>query len=465
MSGTAVTAELRRIAILERALPAIAGAVSLAGSVFLSPLQIVITGLAAVLLPLLIVSSAGVIAAVSLTSPLETVPQLTDASLYLIKWLITIGFLSIALLRKLAVGEAWDWTAPPPIKAAAVLLVWCLLCVPGAIHPSETLIEIARFAILLLLFLVTRECVRDQRALKLIALTFLVGVAASSLYSLLQFWSIGFFRVRGFFHNANSFGIFVSFALPMAIVLAYASRSRAIKVLALVCAGPALAALGLSWSRAAVLNLVVQVLAFLVLERQWRRLRQMAWSVLVLGLIVLVTPSAREVVVAATRLGGGTTHRPLLWTAAANAVAENPLFGQGYGLKQHEVVGRLMVRDPGIFYVFGGARTQDFLPHNQFLVHAVSAGVPGLILAVIFYVTTIRHFLRAQRNAANPAERMVQSAAVALVFGALANGFFEGGVVFGKGAINNFFWIALGLAAAVVRHGIYREQSDVLPRS
>ncbi len=465
MADNPVTATSRRFDGLGLALPAFAGAASLAGSVFLSPLQIMFTGLATVLLPLLIVSSAGVIAAVSLTSPFETIPQLTDTSLYLLKWFVTFGFLVIALLRKVAVGEAWDWSPPLPIRAAAALLAWSLVCVPGATHPTETLIEIVRFAILLLLFMVTRECVRDRRALLLVGITFLASVAASSLYSLLQLWTEGFFRVRGFFNNANSFGIFVSFALPMAIVLAYAARSRMLKLFALACTCPALVAVGMTWSRAAILNLVVQALAFLVLERQWRWLRRIAWSAALLGLIVMMTPSAREMVVTAARLKGGATHRTLLWAAAANAVADNPLFGQGYGLKQHEVVGRLMVRDPGVLYVFGEKRTKDFLPHNQFLVHAVSTGIPGLILAAVFYLVTIRYFLRAQRGASNASERMVQSAAVALVLGALANGLFEGGVVFGKGAINNYFWIALGLAAAVARHGIYREPADVLSRT
>lgn len=460
MSTNEPRLETQPATALARYLPFGAGVASLSASLFLSPLQILAAIVGAIMIPFMLVSSVGVLTAITVTSHIETLPMFSESVLYLLKWVVTVFFLALALLRKVTTGEQWNWSFARPGVSLLILLAWSMICVPFSVHPLESAVEIVRYFLLFVVFIVTREITRDERSLIIVAFSLLIALAAASSYSLWQFWTEGFFRLRGFFTNPNSFGVFVGFTLPFALLLAMVTRSRVLKFAVLACTVPALVSLGFSWSRAAMFGIAVQVLVFLLLERQWPWIKRMAFVGLIVATAVLINPALRESIMTATRFTGGTSHRTLLWGAATESIMKNPTFGQGYGLKQNEVVGRIIEKDVGVVTVFRDFRTKNFLPHNQLLVHALATGVPGLVLALVFYTSIIAYFNRARIRAISVKERMLQSGAIALICGALANGLFEGGLIFGKGAINNYFWIALGIAAAASRHQIFSENQD-----
>ncbi len=196
------------------------------------------------------------------------------------------------------------------------------------------------------------------------------------------------FTAIGFFGHHLSYGGQVMLLLIVAGALA---RTRFLA--GFRAAAPALATciplgLGLLWSYARSAQLGAFVAALVLawtLPRRWR----------VGGLAVLLAATALTLALPSVRMRVMETFtdekevtRPNLWRSSLAGIADRPLLGWGPGnfdvmLAEHEL--------PGAYYE---SRAHA---HNDFLMHAVNAGLLGLAAAVALLAVTTWAALRAWR--------------------------------------------------------------------
>jgi O-antigen ligase len=204
--------------------------------------------------------------------------------------------------------------------------------------------------------------------------------------------------------------------------------------------------LGLLWSYARSAQLgafaAAVVLAW-TLPRRWR----------VGGLVVLVATTALTLALPSVRGRVAETFtdekevtRPNLWRSSLAGIVDRPVLGWGPGnfdvmLAKHEI--------PGAYYE---SRAHA---HNDFLMHAVNAGLLGLAAAVALLVVTTRAALRTWRRDGG----WVPLAAVAAQIGISVAGLFQ--VYQTDDEVEMVLYFLLGCALAV--GGAAKENRRALP--
>lgn len=199
-----------------------------------------------------------------------------------------------------------------------------------------------------------------------------------------------------------------------------------------------------------MLAVLVQAITVVILFKKTKLLAAGAVAAVAILCFALLTPSIRNLATAGLRLQSGTTHRTVIWDAALDGALKSPIVGYGFGLQVGEVVPHVMWGNWGEAFVFKSLDSV-FMPHNLYLHIALSGGIPGLILFLALIWTLCRRHIRAGKNAKARGLRIANYTIVAMIIGALFNGFFEAAALVGKGAINNYFWVAVGIVAAYER--------------
>jgi len=255
------------------------------------------------------------------------------------------------------------------------------------------------------------------------------------------------FTALGFFGHHLSYGGQVMLLLIVAGALA---RTRLVAGWRAVV--PAVAActplgLGLLWSYARSAQLgafVAAVVLAWTLPRRWR----------VGGLIVLVAATALTLTLPSVRMRITETFtdekevtRPNLWRSSLAGIGDRPILGWGPGnfdvmLAAHEI--------PGAYYE---SRAHA---HNDYLMHAVNAGVLGLAAAIALLVVTTRAALRAWRRGGG----WVPLAAVAAQIGISAAGVFQ--VYQTDDEVEMVLYFLLGCALAVAGAAPTAPRQDAL---
>jgi O-antigen ligase len=220
------------------------------------------------------------------------------------------------------------------------------------------------------------------------------------------------FTSLGFFNHHLSYGGQVMLLLIAAAALARTRLPDGWRAAAPALATAVLLGLGLLWSYARSAQLGAFVAAIVLawtLPRRWR----------VGGLVVLVAATALTLALPSVRGRVMETFtdqkevtRPNLWRSSLAGIADRPVLGWGPGnfdamLAIHEI--------PGAYYE---SRAHS---HNDFLMHAVNAGLLGLAAALALLVVTTRAAHRLWRRGAG----WVPLAAVAAQVGISVAGLFQ----------------------------------------
>lgn len=236
---------------------------------------------------------------------------------------------------------------------------------------------------------------------------------------------------------------FTSFVMP-ALMMAYAAAVAVDPPLPrrriVVLTGMGIAAIGLSYTRAAWIGLAMAVALVLLLGIRQRRVLPRAGlatlAVAALGAAMLYpTLMAR---VAADYASGGSDptdatldERFLLIRIALNVIQSHPLIGVGPGAYAHVFKG----------YTGDIEAHWLFTVHNEFLLRAAETGIPGALAFVALLVVAVRTALRLVRADAT----LLGTAALGWV-GALAALVWQMNWVPWSGfAYNAMFWLVLGL--------------------
>ncbi|MBO0842107.1 MAG: O-antigen ligase family protein [Nocardioides sp.] len=179
-------------------------------------------------------------------------------------------------------------------------------------------------------------------------------------------------RVSGTFTNPNLLAAFLVLFLPMVVVAAWTAREEYVRLVFVVIAVGAVAALALTFSRAGVIGLLVSVLVMIstMTRSRWRP-----------GPRVVAASGAALALMVGLALAAGIGVRREVWTAAISAASHHPL---GVGLGRAGVVISANVPGPTAFAH----------AHNLWLNWYLEAGLVGLT-AVVFITVYVALRLRA----------------------------------------------------------------------
>ncbi len=223
-----------------------------------------------------------------------------------------------------------------------------------------------------------------RRAFRLVDALVFAGVALS-LHGLYQYaftdqtiLAEGVRRVRGLYPSPNNLSLFLDRIPPLTVAVAAfgaGSRRRWAYALATV---PILAALFLTFSRAAWLVGLPAGLLFLGLTRG-RRAAVVTGLAVVVGLLALLPFAQAERIASLFNLTSGTTFLRLkLWQASLNMIRDHPWLGVGldnflYQYRDHYVLPEALIE-----------RNLSH-PHNFILDFWTRLGVPGVL--AIFWIS------------------------------------------------------------------------------
>jgi O-antigen ligase len=215
-------------------------------------------------------------------------------------------------------------------------------------------------------------------------------------------------EVQSFFGNPNGHGFFLVFSIAAAVILLalwrrLKERKRPAALLFYVILAVQLAALALTFSRAAFVALAVFVLGFI-----WYNSRRYCYTSLVLlSAAAFVSKQAFEksgIVEVITALANG---RIQLWAEGLKIFRLYPLFGTGLG--------------------GWAALSGHYLsPHNTYLHVAVELGLVGLALYLIYIALFMKDLRKMMLGAAAGSARyIILSGLYSLCLGLLVHQFFE----------------------------------------
>jgi O-antigen ligase len=437
-------------------------AVLLSNAIVLSVISLLdpLVGLAAIAAVIVLTVSAlaevGLILILVLISQVVALPGFSDTLLYAGKWGVTLSMIVILWGRQVVTGRQIRYRFENLEMVFLALILWSFVCAFTAISPSGTALHSLRLLALIIVYVLAAATIRTDQHVRQILLAFLVAVVATTAYSFLNLGQARFARIEGFFTNANAFGIFLSFTVPL-LVFAFSLQKKLVWKLAFgIGIAMGVAALSLSWSRAAMLSVIVQFSVYALLQRK-KKMLGVFISLLLAGAIIVVTsPRAMDYLKLITRIGGGATHRSVFWEKGLQSALQHPLMGVGYDLKTEQVLQKIDWGDFTEATMFS-RQHGEFLPHNHLIFAMLTTGIPGLILTLLIYWSVFRQSWRRRSESHSPDQRRIQSLMLAMLCGALINSFFESGVIFGIGAISHYFWIALGMATAISKKKLLGE--------
>ncbi len=394
-------------------------------------------------------SSAGFVVVTLAVSHLLDLPGLSGLAVFGLKWVISGVMLGVVVARYSIERRSLDLHFDIAELILVLFALWCAFCSLFSIHKLNSFAEAMRLAVYPILVVIVRETLTSHRDIIFSIIGYALAAVVGTVYSA-SGMSGGFERFTGFTGNANVFGLVQSFIVPVLVAAWLTCRGFLLRFVLLASACVSVAALLLSWSRASVLSVIVQGIVVAILFRKFKLL--LAGTLLSVAILaaILLTPSARNLFFTALRLQAGTTHRTLIWEAGVESALRSPLVGHGFGLQVGEVVPRINWGDWGESFVFK-SHEAPFYPHNLYIYVLLSAGLPGLVLFLMLVWTLCKRHVKAGRSARTDGLQIANYTIVAMIVGALANGLFEGAALIGKGAINNYFWIAVGIVAAYER--------------
>lgn len=412
----------------------------------LGPLLTSATLVAMVLFVACLAVPVGFVVITLVVSQLSNLPGLSDVTVFALKWVLTLALMGLLVLRFGIEKRRISLQLDGPERVLVLFAIWSLLCSLFASHRLATFSEALRIAVYPIVVIVVRETLTTRRDLALALLGYALAALIGTGYSVIGDGVRGT-RFAGFSGNANIFGLFLSFTVPVLVAGWYASKGFLFRIVLQASAALSTMALFLSWSRASMLSVIVQVIVASFLFRKFKLL--LAGAVLASAAIavVLLTPNLRDLAFTAFRFQAGTTHRTLLWSAGLESAVESPIVGHGFGLQVSDVVDQVKWGNWQEAFVFK-SEDNSFNVHNLYLHLILSTGLPGLALFLVLCWLICRRHLNGGRTAVTPGLRIANYTIVAMVIGSLFNGLFESAVMIGRGAISNYFWIAVGIVAA-----------------
>jgi len=419
----------------------------------LGPLTTVIAIAGAGFLLLAALAQCGLIAMVAAVSHVAIVPGIDPELVGALKWGLFALFFWITTVRRLVERASFKFEWGSFEKAFIAFIVWSLFCSAVGFRPLGGIATVLKFAVYLLIYFIARETVTDTGSVRLLLYSVASVIVVTSCYNFFEVFQRGsIYRFHGFMVNANSFGLVLFGCMPFILIGMRSLHSRWERILFYLIFALFFVNLVLSFSRASWLGCFGIGVAYMAYEHRKALYRAAAIGSVVF-LFLLTFEPVYEVFVTSTRLQFGITHRDVYWRFGLQAFADSPIVGHGFELKKKDIRGSQAITTYQEAMSFSD-KENSYWAHNAYISMLVKTGLPGLLLSILVYVALFRERYAWRRTAATRSQRLVQTATIAMLIGALLNSFFEEGPMLGSSVFRTYFWLMLGLSAAVHKHDI-----------
>jgi len=421
--------------------------------VYLGPFFTVLASIFLIVTVLLAISPVGLAAILGLVSHIVQVEQIGFSAVRSAKWVLLGGLLCITIIRFLIERRTITYRLEAFEKAFGAFLLWGLFCSLFAIRPFDNVIELARLATLLLVYIITRESITKTSHVRLLMAVFLVAVFSSSLYAITEVLTGPYLRTRGFFANPNGLGAFVTYTIPLLLVGFLCYRRLLIRLLFGSGILLGIVALLLSWSRGSWLAIATFTVVFLILEKKWKLLKISGSVILFIILLLAISERTFTDFAKLIRLSAGTTKRVTLWEHGIESARDHLLVGCGFELTYKDVRGRETLTEMSEIAMFQKEEGR-YNPHNFYIIILLATGIPGFLLIVLVHIHLFK-MLATGRGTAQPRHcRLLSTALIATLIGSMVAAFFDSGRAFSSGSVANYFWLMLGITTAVRKRGL-----------
>jgi hypothetical protein len=287
-----------------------------------------------------------------------------------------------------------------------------------------------------------------------ILLALVLGSSVLSAWSLVDFferggtWEDRIVRANAPGSDYNWLGTYAIMALPLAVATGLVLLDYWQRLLSWLACGLTLLALVFSYSRAAWLGAVVQVIVLALLFRRK--------ALLVLVLIGIVALAAGLLVASLAGLQQDTVDpwtwksRMEVWSLGAHEIAKNPLTGLGYGYQTFE---------PLIADYPGGPSTVGL--HSTILMVALGSGIPAVLLLLWILGQAFWQMVKYAVRAGIRGEGIIPLAVALMVLGFTVRNVFD--YMF-AGSLAYLFWILTAVALAKASLGMQTQARLVAAR-
>ncbi len=377
-----------------------------------------------------------------IAAPQEHVAALAPLRIALLAAVAAVGGYWIDRWTFLRAGQGW----PREWILAAGLVLWAVATIPLSYWPFgsvNTLVNI--FGKSLVVFWLLGVVINTEDRLRAIAWTLALVTLPLSATAIAHFGETSG-RISGYQSgvagNPNDLALMLVILVPLMIALASSEVRPALRLVALGLALLAVAAIVATFSRGGFVALVVMAMLHLVAWLRQGRIGRVVALVLVTLLALPLLPGGYagrlETITAIQEDPTGSAQERWRDTiAAVEIVARNPVVGAGLGQD---------------ILAMNEARGATWLPvHNVYLEYAVDLGLPGLVLFVGLFATTIQGVLVVERRSRwqRRDQRMfalARAVRISLMTFAVA-------ALFHPVAYYFYFYYLAGLAVAVRRIG------------
>lgn len=255
--------------------------------------------------------------------------------------------------------------------------------------------------------------------------TSVLGTAEHQVYASA---TSGVLRVTSTFNDPNALGIFMVFAIAVTVGLLSLKRLHRYQVPMHLLVGMQAVCLIMSFSRGALIALLV---AIFVLVLWQRTLVSRIWIAVAIGVITVVISTLQLSQVFQERLLTGgrlmvDASRLVIYAAGVELAWQSPLFGFG---------------PDNVPLALGRVLGVQMWPHNLYLEVLLGVGVVGFCAMAVFIAMVIMSGIRMRRGQHMHYARTALSAVAVVLAGGITLHVFR----------SNELWIALGLAACLPR--------------
>lgn len=310
-----------------------------------------------------------------------------------------------------------------------------------------------------LIVLVCAEEIKDTRHIFRICLSIFAGACLASFDAV---WQMTFGkdfmrgnepmiylgsirRATAAFSHTNILGIYLSAFIPLCLALSLYYWKRSKKIIALACTALCTYGLYLTFSRGAVLAIIIGLLIIAVVKRD--KLILIGFTVILILTPFIMPQRAKE-------FAQSVNYNPVVvlfnedrlsaWRNAANMVKHHPIIGVGVNTFSINY-GKYKLAEHG-----DQITGSSFYAHNIFLQMAGETGLLGLACFIWFLTVFFLNAASAYKNLILPLHKVIILGCIASVAAFLVNGISETSLYYAR--VSMIFWFIIGLAVAVSRH-------------
>ncbi len=386
-----------------------------------------------------------VLSAIMFLSPQSYLPVLAPFRVALLAAFVSLAML---LAERSKRHEPWIGSAPQVLWGFA-LVAWSIVTVPFSSWPSGSVNYITSLYIKnFVVFWLIGGAVRTVAELRTFAWTLSLLVLPTAIKVALDFAAGNFVTTAGVSRvggdggltaNPNDIALLLNIVLPLTIALLLTERSVRTRLLLVGMIGASALAIVLTYSRGGFITLIASIALHL-----WRVGRgprhRWVWVAVPIALAApALLPSSyvsrlATVFDSSSDATGSSQDRQRDMEAALSYVAANPIVGSGIGMNA------LALND-----IRGGRYTAV---HNVYLQHAAELGLPGLMLFLFLFRSSLKGAAAASRAlpSSDPEGDRLMWLAQGIWISLLAFGV---AAMFHPVAFHAFFYFLAGLSVAV----------------